>query len=134
MATPRVGPFRVRHHADDRRAFYGDIFSNPDGDINVVYLTAFIPIAWHRHHHQTDRLFCVAGTVCVGLRYDAPGASYQRWAMLEKGETLTIPPGTYHGYEGMTQGAILVQYNTPKYNPDDEARHPIDAEMPWEPT
>lgn len=122
----------MRVHADDRRAFWGDLFGNPDGDVNVVKLKRHVVIAWHRHQHQTDRLFCVSGKVRVGLHSDSWGAVYHEFRTLREGDTVTIPPGCHHGYEGLTKDATLVQFNSPKYNELDEGRHEIDAEMPWD--
>lgn len=129
----------MRVHADDRRSFWGDIFELEGGDLNVVKLKRHVPIAWHLHQHQTDRLFCVSGRVKVAMiqTLSIPEDSSfvetsAHWFTLREGNTLRIPPNTWHGYEGLTKDATLVQFNSPKYNEKDEFRHPIDAEMPWD--
>lgn len=132
MAPPRLRPPQLRVHADGRRAFWGDLFGNPDGDVNVVKLKRHVVIAWHCHEHQTDRLFCVSGRVRVGMHYDADGAQLHQFLTLREGSVVTIPPNVFHGYESLTKDGILVQFNSPKWNPEDEGRHPIDTEMPWD--
>jgi dTDP-4-dehydrorhamnose 3,5-epimerase-like enzyme len=123
----------VRVHRDTRRDFFGDIFELPNGDLNVVKLKRHVPIAWHRHQHQVDRLFCVSGRVRVGMRQEfADEDSTEHWFTLREGCTLMVPSNTWHGYESLTKDGVLVQFNSPKYNPDDEQRHPIDDEMPWD--
>lgn len=123
----------MRIHKDARRSFWGDVFELPGGDLNVVKLARHVPIAWHRHQQQTDRLFCVSGRVRVGMRQDfADEDSMQHWFTLTEGKTLLIPSNTWHGYEGLTKDATLVQFNSPKYTGTDEERHPIDTEMPWD--
>lgn len=117
----------MRHHADGRREFWGDIFELPNGDLNVVKLKPHVPIAWHRHQRQTDRLFLVSGKLRVGIVGDAP-----EFFTLMPGQTLTIPQNRFHGYEAIGRNTVVVQFNGPgKYDGSDEERHPIDAEMPW---
>ena len=126
----------MRYHADERRAFYGDIFANHDGDTNLVYLNPHIPIAWHRHQKQSDRLFLVSGILRVRiwetnprvdgvehLLVDTPGAR----------DVLYIPAGWWHGYESLAPHTVVLQFNGPgKWdNGKDEERLSLDQE-PWE--
>ena len=120
-------------HVDDRRLFYGNVFPDAGlaGDLNIVVLQPGALIAWHRHQHQTDHLFCVKGSVKVGLKrwHDGEGMvqpGEQAWfvALHERSpETVTIPPDTWHGYMNLSEGeSILLSYNTQHYNPEDEER------------
>ena len=134
MAAPRVGTLGVRYHADGRRAFYGDIFDRPDGDINIVYLQPAIPIAWHRHHWQTDQLFLIAGALRVQMFLDTPHTPLRRLLTEDAGHRgpVMIPRGWWHGYEAIGVPTIILQFNGPgKWDGTDEERHPIDDEMPW---
>ena len=118
-------------HVDDRRLFYGDIFPDAGlaGDLNVVVLQPGALIAWHRHQHQTDHLFCVKGSVKVGL---APSYPDGEMSLVQRGyvvlherspETVTIPPNCWHGYMNLSDGeSILLSYNTQHFNPEDEER------------
>ena len=130
-------------HVDDRRLFYGNIFPDAGlaGDLNVVVLQPGALIAWHRHQHQTDYLFCVKGSVKVGtetivevgvdgsprtVRDDGPHTLHlQKWRVLHERnpEIVEIPPNAYHGYMNLSEGeSILLSYNTQHFNPEDEER------------
>ena len=128
----------MRTHADPRRLFLGDLFDTPDGDVNLVRLYPGSVCAWHRHQKQTDRLFCVTGAVRIGLIRMPEGYSIHspypvEWFVLDERSPgpLTIPPDTWHGYGAITDPCILLQYNTPKYNPADEERQPL-KKLPWD--
>lgn len=120
----------MRTHADPRRLFLGDLFDTPDGDVNLVRLYPGAVCAWHRHQKQTDRLFCVTGAVRVGLL--GPDGKPD-WLVLDERSPgpFTIPRGTWHGYGALTEPCILLQYNTPKYDPTDEERQPL-KKLPWD--
>lgn len=118
----------MRHHEDERREFYGDLFSLLHGDLNVVkFHHRRRPIAWHRHQHQTDRIFVAQGTLRVGIIGET-----REFVVVPMGGTITIPPNHWHGYESIGRCTIIVQFNGPgKYDGSDEERHPINEEMPW---
>ena len=136
MAAPRFGAVVVRYHADERRRFYGDVFSNPDGDTNVVYLTPGVPIAWHRHQRQADRLFVISGVLRVRvftIDYETDGVEHLL-SNTKAREVLHIPAGLWHGYEALTDNTVVLQFNGPgKYDGSDEERLSLD-EVPWTPT
>ena|ERR1051326_5810784 len=133
MAPARQWPALVRHHADHRRAFYGDVFGNPDGDTNVVYLTPHIPVAWHRHQRQHDRLFLISGALRVRVFETKPreGVEHILVAMPGERSVLYIPENHWHGYEALTDDTVVLQFNGPaKYDGSDEERLPL-ADVPW---
>jgi dTDP-4-dehydrorhamnose 3,5-epimerase-like enzyme len=138
MAAARLRTLNMRFHRDERRTFYGDIYSNPDGDTNVVYLEPHVPIAWHRHQRQADRLFLIRGILQVRCFTDSWATDGVVHILIHTGQprdVLHIPPNTWHGYEALVEGTIVLQFNGPgKWTGDDEERHPIDDEMPWTPT
>jgi len=123
----------LRYHADERRIFYGDIYGNPDGDVNVVYLPPVGPIAWHRHQRQWDRLFLVSGVLRLRVGEDAKTIVEHILITHDpKRGVYYIPPNFWHGYEALAENTILLQFNGPgKWNGSDEERHAIDDEMPW---
>jgi quercetin dioxygenase-like cupin family protein len=118
----------MRTHIDERRTFYGDIFDTIGGDINVVYLEKGVPIAWHRHQNQDDRIFLISGVLRVQIKSGEVRAGWE----LRGSEKLTyIPRGCWHGYEALEEGTILLQLNGPrKWDGTDEERHDI-GEAPW---
>ncbi len=124
----------MRYHRDERRTFHGDIFANPDGDTNLVYLEPNIPIAWHRHQRQADRLFLVKGVLRVRCWTDDPlidGVEHILVNTRGAREVLHIPANVWHGYCALVEDTILLQFNGPgKYTGEDEERKSLD-EVPW---
>lgn len=124
----------MRYHSDGRRKFYGDIFANPDGDCNVVYLEPHVPIAWHRHQKQSDRLFLVQGVLRLRVFQENPDLDGEEHVLANtRGErqVYVIPPTWWHGYEALVEGTILLQFNGPgKWDGSDEERQRIE-DVPW---
>lgn len=123
----------MRYHADERRRFYGDLFSNPDGDINVVYLAPHIPIGWHRHQKQSDRIFLIQGVLRIRVWADDALSYIEHILVAVPGErqVIHIPNDTWHGYEAITDDTILLQFNGPgKWDGSDEERKSFE-EVPW---
>lgn len=119
----------MRFHEDHRRAFWGDIFEFPGGDINVVKLNPNAVIAWHRHQRQEDRIFCIEGDVLVQT-IESDGKCRRWYLSAPDDRTVTIPRNAWHGYS-TPHGAILLQFNGPgKWSGEDEERKSLD-EMPW---
>ena len=119
----------MRYHSDKRRTGYYDIFPNGDGDINLVHLEPFVPIAWHRHQKQTDQIFVINGVLRVKVF-----SRGERILTARPGdqEVYLIPSGAWHGYEALCDDTLILQFNGPsKWDGSDEERHPIDDEMPW---
>lgn len=125
----------MRYDADDRREFYGDIFATPDGDINVVYLEPHVPIAWHRHQKQSDRLFLIQGILRLRVFDTDPTIDGVEQILVNtraKRAVVHIPPNLWHGYEALIGGTILLQFNGPgKWDGSDEERKGTE-EVAWE--
>jgi dTDP-4-dehydrorhamnose 3,5-epimerase-like enzyme len=90
---------------------------------------------WHVHRHQTDRFYCVAGTIVVAIA-DPREASPSRGALMlvelaarEDGPApllVTIPPRTLHGFVVTSDGpATLLNFPNRLYDPADEGRLPF---------
>jgi len=124
----------VRYHADDRRVGYFDIYGNSDGDVNVVYLKPHVPIGWHRHQHQSDRLFLIQGVLrvkCFTMDYRYDGVEHVLVAKDGKRDVIHIPADTWHGYEALTEDTIVLQFNGPgKWSGEDEERCGFEV-IPW---
>lgn len=133
MATFGERLTRVRFHEDTRRRFYGDIFETPEGDINVVYLTPNVPIAWHRHQHQDDHLWLISGLLRVRFFEEDGGeiSEHNMVALPGARRVITIPRGLWHGYEAIAKNTVVLQFNGPgKYDGTDEERKSL-KELPW---
>ena len=124
----------MRKHVDDRRLFFGDVFGNTDGDLNIVTLFAGgPPCAWHRHESQTDQYFCVRGVVKVGW-LDRQGNGGFTTLCRESPGPITIEPGLWHGYQVIgSDDAVIVQWNNRKWDGTDEERKSVeDLGVSWD--
>ena len=114
----------IQYHEDDRGQRLLDIFPAVDGQINVTYVNSTSHVvAWHRHKIQTDYWCCLKGSFKVGLAEPQKDKSVKvRWEYIsdKNPQTLTIPPGVWHGYKALQPESIILYYLTEKYDPNDE--------------
>ena len=123
----------MRFHRDSRRTFYGDIFDTPNGDVNVVYLTPHVPIAWHRHQRQDDHLWLISGMLRVRCFSVETGERIEHVMVALPGarKVVVIPRGWWHGYCALALGTVVLQFNGPgKWDGNDEERLDLTKE-PW---
>jgi len=114
----------MQFHEDDRAQRLFDIFPEVNGQINISYVnsTGHI-VAWHKHEIQTDYWYCIKGSFKVGLAEPQDDGSYKvRWEYIsdKNPRTLTIPPGTYHGYKALQPESTILYYLDQKYSTSDE--------------
>jgi dTDP-4-dehydrorhamnose 3,5-epimerase len=108
-----------------------------------VYMTTVKPgiiKAWHFHKIQTDNFCCVKGRIRVGL-YDARQASktfgktMDIVVSLDNPKVISIPPGVYHGFKGVSQEeSIVINTPTESYNPrnpDEYRQDPANKDIPF---
>lgn len=115
---------------DARRLGLFDIFAEATpGQVNLIRLHAGQRCGWHRHQRQTDRYFCVAGVVTVGV---IDPQEVCTWATLNAywPQVILVPPNHWHGYTPVGSEATLLQYLDCKYDSTDEERHP-ESERLW---
>ena len=106
----------------------------PDGDINIVRPSWGVPIGWHRHQKQDDRLFLVQGVLRLRLFETSPRTDGVEWILTETDDRLPlwIQRNRWHGYEALTPDTIVLQYNGPgKYDGTDEERLSF-TDTPWD--
>lgn len=92
---------------------------------------------WHIHRHQRDRFVVVSGNLVVGVHDPRPESVTTGMINLfrmgdaqgSEGQfTLMIPERVHHGFLVAPGGpAILINYPTRLYDPDDEGRIPFAA-------
>lgn len=90
---------------------------------------------WHVHRHQTDRFYCLAGTIVVAIADPRPESATRGAILLvELGAqaeapaplVVTIPPGTLHGFVVTSATpATLLNFPNRLYDPSDEGRLPL---------
>lgn len=126
----------------DERGTLTEIFRATDdahgfGQAYITTAAKGVIKAWHCHHEQWDRWFCVSGSAKVGLFHVATGEA--QTVILSAGfpQLLTIPPGIYHGFtpcHGHREAAILNMPSRPydAVNPDEERVGPHHFPFKWE--
>lgn len=137
----------LKTHRDPRgtltellRADWSDVFGD-DMPFAQVYTSTTAPgVArdidqWHVHQHQTDRFYCVAGTIVVAIadaREDSPTHGEIMLVELSAQEDgpaplmVTIPPRTLHGFVVTSATpATLLNFPNRLYDPEDEGRTPF---------
>lgn len=87
---------------------------------------------WHVHQHQTDRFYCMAGTIVVAIADPRPDSPTRGAVMLVElaaqedapaPHLVTIPPQTLHGFVVTSKGpATLLNFPNQLYDPADEGR------------
>lgn len=90
---------------------------------------------WHLHQHQTDRFYCLRGTIVVAIadpREDSPTRGNVMLVQLAAAEDgpapllVTIPPRTLHGFVVTSEEpATLLNFPNRLYDPSDEGRVPF---------
>jgi dTDP-4-dehydrorhamnose 3,5-epimerase len=90
---------------------------------------------WHVHQGQTDRFYCVAGTIVVAIADPRPDSPTRGAIMLVELAAqddapapllVTIPPQTLHGFVVTSKGqATLLNFPNRLYDPADEGRLPF---------
>lgn len=111
----------MRVHADARRTAYCDLFGDAlPGDVNVFVAQPDQVTCWHRHRHQTDRFWCLSGSIT--FRWWRGGTYHQETLVGGQDKIVTIPPGWWHGYRSGPNGSTVVMWLDQKFNPLDEER------------
>lgn len=91
---------------------------------------------WHVHRFQTDRFYCIAGSIVVAIADARPASPTKGTLMLVELAAIdgapapllvTIPPGTLHGFVVTSDGpATLLNFPNRLYDATDEGRIPFD--------
>ena len=150
----QVRPLRVNRDprgilVETLRADWSDIFDLERLPFAQTYYSITEPnvardeTEWHVHQHQEDRFAVLSGDLVIGLhdpRADSPTRG--RINLFRLGESLgddgqiavLIPKRVHHGFVvGPDSSAVLTNFPTRIYDPDDEGRVPFDqvgARMP----
>lgn len=107
----------MRHHEDDRRNGFFDLFPTADGDVNVMVVRQGSISAWHRHEQQTDYFFVASGTVRFRVRTSMSEEPEDVTVTGPSEQMVAIVPSLWHGYQNVGEGpAILVHYMDRKFN------------------
>jgi dTDP-4-dehydrorhamnose 3,5-epimerase len=123
------------------RADWTEIF-NSEMPFAQVYTSTTAPNVardedkWHVHKNQTDRFYCLAGTIVVAIADPRPDSSTRGNVMLVELAAssdapaplvVTIPPGTLHGFVVTSKTpAMLANFPNRLYDAGDEGRKPFE--------
>lgn len=119
----------MRKHEDARRTAFCDLFNTP-GDVNLFVVNPGQRTCWHRHQRQTDQFRVLRGTVRFGMFEEFKPHQYH--VLAKPDWMVTIPPGTWHGYENIgDEPAYLLMYLDQKFDPTDEERLD-EADVAWD--
>ena len=111
----------MRVHTDYQRKAICGIFGDATiGDVNVFIANPDQVKCWHRHEKQTDRFFCLAGSIT--FRWFKGGTYHQETLTQGDEKIVTIPPGYWHGYRSGPNGSTVLMYLDRKYDELDEHR------------
>lgn len=140
---------RLRVNRDPRgvlvetlRADWEDIFDSGQRPFAQSYYSITEPNVardeneWHVHERQEDRFAVLSGDLVLGLHDPRPDSPTRGWINLFKmGDSLgdegqiciLIPRLVHHGFlVGPHRSALLTNFPTRIYDPDDEGRVPFD--------
>jgi dTDP-4-dehydrorhamnose 3,5-epimerase len=130
-----IKTINLRYNIDSRGfGLYGLYDDQIPGQVNVTTTKSGVIRAFHKHNQQTDHWVCIKGNIHVivfredeflskpvALRALTPTNHF--YIGEKNPQTLTIPPGYYHGFTPMYgEDATLLYYTDRKYDPDDEIR------------
>lgn len=93
-----------------------------------IYFSSVYPgviKGWKRHHRVTANYACIVGRVKVALfddRHGSPtrGALIDRFLGPDEYSLVVIPPGVWHGFQGMSQPAAIMASCTTEPNDPSE--------------
>ena len=106
-----------------------------------IYFSSVYPRvikAWKRHQRVTTNYACIFGRVKVAMydeREDSStrGAVMDMWMGPDEYSLAVIPPGVWHGFQGMSHpAAILANCATAPYDPSEiDLLDPVDNHVPY---
>lgn len=126
----------------DERGRLAEILRSDDDlfkGFGQVYVTTVNPgfaKAWHMHKEQTDNIMCIKGKIKLVV-YDARtgsknfGQVQEFFLSFDELVLVQIPPGVYHGFEGLTQDeSAIINIPNKLYNHKnpDEHRLPFNTQ------
>lgn len=95
---------------------------------------------WHVHKNQKDRFICISGKIVTAIydpREESPTKGQLNLFVMgpdkeEEMYLVVIPENTLHGFMAISKNhALLSNFPTQIYNPEDEGRIPHNNELEW---
>jgi dTDP-4-dehydrorhamnose 3,5-epimerase len=139
-----VGVVELRRIPDERGTIYHMLRADDPHFISFgeIYFTSVYPgvvKGWHRHREMTLNYACILGRIKLVLYDDRPesstvGTLQELFLGTDHYALVTIPPGIWTGFKGMTEPYALVANCCT--HPHDPARterlDPFDNQIPYD--
>jgi dTDP-4-dehydrorhamnose 3,5-epimerase len=138
-----VGIVQLRRIPDERGTIYHMLRADDPHfiDFGEIYFTSIYPgvvKGWHRHREMTLNYACIFGRIKLVLYDDRPGSAtagtlQELFLGPDQYVLVTIPPGIWTGFKGMTEPqAIVANCCTHPHDPARTDRlDPFDNDIPY---
>lgn len=142
-AIEGVGIVQLRRIPDERGTIYHMLRADDPHfiDFGEIYFTSVYPgvvKGWHRHREMTLNYACIFGRIKLVLYDDRPGSAtvgtlQELFLGPDQYVLVTIPPGIWTGFKGMTEPqAIVANCCTHPHDPARTERlDPFDNDIPY---
>lgn len=142
-AIEGVGVVQLRRIPDERGTIYHMLRADDPHfiDFGEIYFTSVYPgvvKGWHRHREMTLNYACIFGRIKLVLYDDRPGSAtvgtlQELFLGPDQYVLVTIPPGIWTGFKGMTEPqAIVANCCTHPHDPARTERlDPFDNDIPY---
>jgi len=142
-AIEGVGIVPLRRIPDERGTIYHMLRADDPHfiDFGEIYFTSIYPgvvKGWHRHREMTLNYACIFGRIKLVLYDDRPGSTtagtlQELFLGPDQYVLVTIPPGIWTGFKGMTEPqAIVANCCTHPHDPARTDRlDPFDNDIPY---
>jgi len=142
-AIEGVGIVQLRRIPDERGTIYHMLRADDPHfiDFGEIYFTSIYPgvvKGWHRHREMTLNYACIFGRIKLVLYDDRPGSTtagtlQELFLGPDQYVLVTIPPGIWTGFKGMTEPqAIVANCCTHPHDPARTDRlDPFDNDIPY---
>lgn len=142
-AIEGVGIVQLRRIPDERGTIYHMLRADDPHfiDFGEIYFTSVYPgvvKGWHRHREMTLNYACIFGRIKLVLYDDRPGSAtvgtlQELFLGPDQYVLVTIPPGIWTGFKGMTEPqAIVANCCTHPHDPARTERlDPFDNHIPY---
>jgi dTDP-4-dehydrorhamnose 3,5-epimerase len=142
-AIEGVGIVPLRRIPDERGTIYHMLRADDPHfiDFGEIYFTSIYPgvvKGWHRHREMTLNYACIFGRIKLVLYDDRPGSAtagtlQELFLGPDQYVLVTIPPGIWTGFKGMTEPqAIVANCCTHPHDPARTDRlDPFDNDIPY---
>ena len=133
----------LRRIPDERGTIYHMLRSTDPhfiafGEIYFTSIYRDVVKGWHRHRDMTLNYACISGRIKLVLYDDRPdsptgGALLEVFLGPDDYSLVTIPPGVWSGFKGMSETALVANCATHPHDPERTERiDPFGQQIPYD--